>query len=400
MSASSEALGGGASDSLLSRGFVFANVTNLLYFIGTTIFFVLPVHLEHLGASRAEVGRVMGAFGIASMIAIPTLGIVIDRIDRRVFIVAGAAMWTAVAAVFSVVERLGFGFYVLRAAQGASFALAFVSANALILEVTPRSAMGRALSIFGTTTLTTHAVGPAIGEWILETFGFRSLCYASAAATGASALVALFIPKTEPLPRPGSGAPADIGFVALCLRKGARSALAGGLTSALAFGAAMNFMPIFVHSRGIESFSPFFTAYVIAAIGVRVVAGGLGDRLGYRRVALGALGAFSVIVAGFAAVQHTVTLVSLAFVFGIAHGWCYPSLNALFVTDAPANVRGRAMAAFNLSFNVGVTLAAFTGGEIAERLGYSAMWITMGALAFAGVIALVLDRNGARSAGA
>ena len=398
MSQTSQALGGGAAnDSLLSRGFVVANLTNLLYFVGTTIFFVLPVHLEHLGASRAEVGRVMGSFGVASAIAIPTLGIVIDRIERRLFIVAGAVLWTAVALAFSAVSELNAGFYLLRAAQGTAFALAFVSANALILEVTPRAAMGRALSIFGTTTLTTHAVGPAFGEWILEKHGFQTLCYASAAATGLSALVALLIPRTEPLPRPaGQAQSVDMGFIALCLRPQARSALVGGLTSALAFGAAMNFMPIFVHSRGIESFSPFFTAYVIAAIGVRVAAGGLGDRLGYRRVALGALSVFSVIVAGFAAIHHTVTLVILAFLFGIAHGWCYPSLNALFVTGAPERVRGRAMAAFNLSFNFGVTLAAFTGGEIAQRIGYSAMWITMGVLAFVGALALFWDRAPAR----
>src|SRR6185312_8894599 len=278
-----------------------------------------------------------------------------------------------------------------RAAQGTSFALAFVSANALILEVTPREAMGRALSIFGTTTLTTHAVGPAFGELILAHGGFQVLCYSSAAATGVAALVALLLPKTD-APR-GTDVPApDVGFIQLCLRPQARSALAGGFGSALAFGATMNFMPIFVHSRGLTSFAPFFTAYVVAAIFVRVAAGGLGDRLGYRRVGIGALTAFSFIVSAFALVHHTALLVGLAFVFGVAHGWCYPALNALFVRDAPERVRGRAMAAFNLSFNLGVTTAAFTGGEIAQRLGYSAMWVTMGALSLGAVMALLLDR--------
>jgi MFS family permease len=381
---------------LLSRGFVFANLTNLLFFVGTTVFYVLPVHLEHLGASRAEVGRVMGAYGIASMMAIPVLGLVIDRIERRHFIIAGALLWTVVALAFSSVTELGFRFFPLRMLQGVSFALAFVSANALILEVTPRAAMGRAISIFGTTTLTTHAVGPALGEWILHAGGFRVLCYFSAIATASACVMALFIPRTQrslsvgavdSLPAP------DMSFVALCLRPEARSALAGGLTSALAFGATLNFMPIFVHSRHLPSFSPFFTAYVVAAISVRLLAGGLGDRIGYRRVGIAALFAFSIVVAAFALIESTVTLVMFAFAFGVAHGFCYPSLNALFIKGAPDRVRGRAMAAFNLSFNMGATLAAFSGGEIAQRWGYEAMWLTMGGLSILGTIALVLDRS-------
>ena len=49
------------------------------------------------------------------------------------------------------------------------------------------------------------------------------------------------------------------------------------------------------------------------------------------------------------------------------------------------------MALYNLSFNVGITLAAFAAGEIAERAGYAAMWIGMGSAALLGAAALVVD---------
>jgi MFS family permease len=181
-------------------------------------------------------------------------------------------------------------------------------------------------------------------------------------------------------------------FYVLRAVQGIAFALAAGVTSALAFGAATNFMPIFVRARHIPSVAAFFMPYVVAAIAVRLVAGGFGDRFGYRRVGLISLTAFGGFVCSFALAGSTPVLVLLAFGFGIAHGWAYPSLNALFVTDAPEAARGRAMALFNLSFNVGVTCAAFAGGEIAERFGYSAMWLAMGALSLFGVVALALDR--------
>jgi predicted MFS family arabinose efflux permease len=48
------------------------------------------------------------------------------------------------------------------------------------------------------------------------------------------------------------------------------------------------------------------------------------------------------------------------------------------------------MAVFNLAFNGGVTVAAFAGGEIAERLGYSALWLAAGTCAATGAFFLFL----------
>lgn len=377
---------------MFSRGFVLANVANLTFFIGVTTFFVLPVHLEALGASRAQIGRVMGSFGLTSMLAIPLTGTLIDRFGRRPFMLLGGVLWALTSLSFSTVDRFGPILFALRMAQGVAFAFAFVATNAMVADLSPPRALGRAISIFGTTTLVTHAIGPVVGEAFLHTLGFRALCFASVASACAALVVYLVIPEpARPIASPDSRASA--GLVALSMRPGAWSALVAGTASALAFGATTNFMPIFVHSRGLSSFSPFFTAYVVAAILVRLVSGGLGDRLGYRIVGASALTAFAIIVGGFASVHGMPLLVGLALAFGIAHGWTYPSLNALFLEGAPASARGRAMAAFNLSFNAGVTLAAFTGGEIAERFGYSAMWLVMATLPFLGVIALVLDRD-------
>lgn len=382
---------------LFSRGFVLANLANLTFFTGVTTFFVLPVYMETLGASRADVGHVMGSFGLTSIFAIPLTGTLIDRFGRRPFMITGAALWGLTSLVFSTVDHFGPLLFVLRMAQGIAFAFAFVATNAMIADLAPPRALGRAISIFGTTTLVTHAVGPVVGEAMLHTLGFRALCLASVASACAAIVVYLAISEpTRLAPSPESRAGA--GLLALTKRRGARSALVGGTASAIAFGATTNFMPIFVHSRGIASFSPFFTGYVIAAILVRLTGGGLGDRLGHRLVAAWALSALALIVGGFAAVHGVPLLVALALSFGVAHGWTYPALNALFLEGTPASARGRAMSLYNLSFNAGVTVATFAGGEIAERLGYSAMWLVMAALPFLGVVALVVDRPKAERA--
>jgi predicted MFS family arabinose efflux permease len=244
--------------------------------------------------------------------------------------------------------------------------------------------------MFGATTLVAHAVGPSASEHIARAFGFRRLFELVAGVALLALMLFAWLGRGErrPVRRQGAG----IGMLALARRPSARAALVAGVATALAFGTALHFMPVFVRSRGLEAHTPFFVAYVVAAILARLLLPSLGDRIGHRPVGACAVFAFSAAVMSLAAVHHVGALVACAAGFGVAHGIAYPAINALFVEGTPEGARGRAMALYNLSFNAGITLAAFVAGELAERAGYSVMWLTMGAAAALGAIALVVDR--------
>ena len=374
----------------LTREFVLTTLANSVFFVGITMSFVLPVQLEELGATRSEIGHIVGTFGFASLIAIPATGALADRFGRRPFMLAGALLWTLIAIGFSLLDRLGPAFYLLRFAQGLAFSLAFVATNALIVDLAPPGTLGRVIAIFGTATLLTHALGPSLGEWIAHRFGFPTM-WRVAAASSVAALICFATLGMRPRVASDPGQ-ADLGMVRLSLRRGAVGALVASLATAMAFGTAIGFIPIFVRTRGLAGHTPFFMGYVASAILVRLLAGGLGDRLGHKRVATGAVIAFSVAVMAMAWVEGPLSLTLIALAFGAAHGFAYPSMNALFVEGAPLGSRGRAMAVFNLAFNVGVTISAFAAGEIAERVSYSAMWVTMGCMAALGAVALAVDR--------
>jgi MFS family permease len=380
------------AEPLVTRRFLLLTLANLVFFTGITSSFVLPVQLEQLGASRAEIGQIVGVFGVASLIFIPATGALADRFGRRPFMLAGSLLWLAVAVGFSFVTRLGPDLYLLRAAQGAAFSLAFVAVNARVADLAPPGALGRAIAIFGTATLLAHAVGPSLGELFAERFGFPAMWRAAAATAAASFLLFAAVGgsdrKLDRSEEPSAG------MLELALRSPGRLALVGSLGMAVAFGSAIHFIPVFVRARGLESHTPFFVGYVVAAMGVRLVAGGLGDRLGQRPVAAASAACFGLSVIGFATVHASWQLALFALAYGAAHGFAYPAMNALFVEQAPERARGRAMALFNLSFNVGITISAFAAGEIAHRLGYPAMWILTGAVALLGSVPLLRPRAG------
>lgn len=375
---------------MVTRRFVLATLANLVFFIGVTAFFSLPVHLEAVGASRADVGRVMGAFGLACLVAIPLTGSLADRFGRQRFMFAGALGWVGISLLFTAVDRVGPLVYGLRLGQGVAFSLAFVATNATIVDLAPAGSLGRAIAWFGATTLISHAVGPSLGEWVATTWGFRSLFLLSAAVALAS--LPLYF-AVHDVPRPQSSpAMARTAARALFFRRGGLGPLACALGTAVTFGTALNFMPVFVRARGLPSHAPFFVTYVAAAIMVRIFAGGLGDRVGHRRVGLvGAVG-FALAALGFAFVGARWQLIGVSLGFGLAHGLAYPAMNAAFVGSAPAQARGRAMALFNLAFNLGVTLSAFVAGELAERFDYRVMWAVSAALSLVGALVFFVDR--------
>lgn len=382
---------GSSGERVITRRFALATLANLVFFVGVTSYFSLPVHLEAIGATRAEVGRVMGAFGLSSVVAIPLTGALADRFGRRRFMLTGALLWAALSLGFLWVERVGPLAYGLRLGQGLAFSLAFVATNAVIVDLAPPASLGRAIAWFGATTLVSHAIGPSLGEWVAHELGFHRLFQLSACVSLAALPLYLAVPDVA-RPRPAAGDPA-VGMRGLALRAGATGALVCALGSAVTFGVALNFMPVFVRARGLPSHAPFFVSYVAAAIVVRLAAGGLGDRVGHRPVGLaGALG-FTLVALGFALVRAPWQLVALALGFGLSHGLAYPSMNATFLAGAPTSARGRAMALFNLAFNIGVTLSAFVAGEIAERFDYAAMWVASALVSALGALAFAFDRR-------
>jgi MFS family permease len=273
-----------------------------------TISFVLPA-ARGARASWAD-PHIVGTFGFASLVAIPATGAVADRFGRWPFMLLGSALWTLVAIAFSLLERLGPAFYLLRLAQGLAFSLAFVATNALIVDLAPAGSLGRDCHLRHDTLLS-HAVGPSLGEWISKHYGFAAMWRAAAASSVVAFVLFFLLGEIRRAPREDRSS--EIGRIALCFRRGASGALIAGIATAMAFGTAIHFIPVFVRARGMASHAPFFVGYVAAAVGARLLAG--------RRQANAAAAGSAFDRRGrFASVQHAWSGAGSARLRG-SHGW-------------------------------------------------------------------------------
>lgn len=354
---------------VLSGPFLRVTLANFFFFLNFASFFLLPLHITALGGDEATVGAVMGVAGLAGLIVLPAIGVTIDRYGRRRFLVCGFVGMTVITACYLAIDEIGPAIFALRVCQGVSFAVAFTAASTLAAELAPPARRAQAIGIFGISTLSTHAIAPAVGEEILRHGGFPALFSVGVGLSTIAVACAWSVPQSRAVH------PADAGAHGPWRMGRLQWVLAGTMVSCgLAFGAVLTFIPTFVRANDLGRVGTFFGAYTGAAVLTRVLGGGLSDAVGRRAVILPTLVMLAGAVFLLAFVRNVPMLALAAGLFGLAQGMSYPTLNA-FAVDLTADAHlGRVQALFNGAFNLGVTTSAFAFGTIAARFGYRPMF--------------------------
>jgi MFS family permease len=368
-----------SSPILAHRHFVRATLTNFTFFLSFNGFVLLPLHIRELGGTEVEIGIVMGLYSGIGIVCQPIIGPWVDAIGRRLFMLIGAGLVVAAAALAALFDSIPV-LASVRVLQGFGFSAYFVAMFSYVVDLVPPAQRGWALGIYGVSGFAATAFAPLVGELIVRRAGFRALFATSAVL----ALVPLaLIVRLRDRRRPAAAVPAP-GW----LRAGLEDVLHRHMIVTLFFGLGSGtifaFLPTFAQDLEVAGLSLFYTAYAAAAIAVRVFGGRLIDTRGRRAVIVPSM--FLQLVApallglvGLAVTRTSTTpVVPILFLAGLvsgaAHGFLYPGLAAL-VTDLTSNDRrATAVGVFSSMFLLGQTLGAVAFGAVAHALGYASMW--------------------------
>ena len=152
----------------------------------------------------------------------------------------------------------------------------------------------------------------------------------------------------------------------------------------LGTGTIFVFVPTFAESLGVQTLALFYTAYAVAAMGVRIVGGQLVDTRGRRAVivpsmfaqavASGVLAAVGLLVTGPGHLPLLPALFFSGLLSGAAHGFLYPGLAALVTDRTPESRRGAVVGTFSAILLAGQAAGAFAFGYVSHAVGYGIMW--------------------------
>jgi MFS family permease len=375
---------------LADKAFVRATITNFFFFFSLNCFILLPLYIEGAGGTEIEIGIVMGLYNAVGILCQPIVGPLVDALGRRPFMLLGAGLVTAsslLAAAAPSIPMLA----AVRVLQGIGFSAFFVANYSYVIDLTPPARRGWALGIYGVAGLVATAVAPLIGEGMIRRMGFRPLFFMAAAMAAVTAGYVWSLPSGRPGgPLPLAGSLWERGGLDELRHRHMAVTLFFGLGA----GTIFVFLPTFADGLGVETLSLFYTAFAVAAIGVRVFGGRMIDTHGRRAVIVPSMFVYTgstalLAVLGFVVSRTSLTpVVPVLFVAGLmaggAHGLLYPGLAALVTDHAPEARRGVVIAMFSTVFLVGQTAGSFAFGYIAHAIGYALTWTMLTALLLIG----------------
>lgn len=368
---------------LLGPHFALLLLTTAIVGLSFSTYFLLPKFLAvELAADAATIGAVSAAALLTTVVAMPAVGVQVDRHGRRPFACAGALLLAVGCVGMCFVDEVGPLLWAVRIAQGIAFPLFYVSLSTIATDIAPRERVGQAIGLFGGIMIATNALGPALAEWGAQHYSWRWVFIATVVAALVAAGLSARLPDAHRRQPAGSSAPMH----ELVRRSGMLRVLFIAALTGWAFSSMFTFHQPWALIEGYAEVSRYLAGFAGAAMVMRVGLGGLADRLGRLQVARLSLLLYVLAPLSLVWVSQ-LGLLATGALLGVAHGLFFPALNAVAVELARDDERGRAMAAYNGAFNVGFASGSYLLGHLAIAQGYPAIfWLATGVCAAASLL--------------
>ena len=329
---------------------------------------LLPKFITHLGLSPGDIGFVMGTFSVSVLIALPLVGLISEKMPKKTVFISGAVLMCFSTPFYAYAEGLGAFILILRVIQGVGFSCAFGITAAMVFDIVRVSRRRYLLGILTVFNISTHAIGPAFGEYVIRAYGFEHYFFSAAAFGIIACISGFFLPAKNVIRerKPFS------------LRQ-ALPYMVATVVLGIVFGTSVIFLPPYLMTIGITDSSFFFVAFVCGSLFVWAFLYKVLRRIGERIAWIITVILLLCLPAGVSWMNSIVTLSVLSLLFGMGYGYLYPTLNALFI-DAYPRMRGMANSIFVWSFNFGMLLASLGFGCISDALGYAHAFFFSGLL--------------------
>jgi len=365
---------------ILTRDFVLSFFAQFAF---SSVFFILiptiPIYLSRVGATEAEIGILVGIFGVSSLIFRPFVGRALLKIPEKNFMVLGTILY-AFSSIAYLFAPPFFPLLMVRAVQGIGLAFFSTASITLIANITSETHRGQIISYYYLSINFGFALCPTFGMVLINRFSFDVLFLV---CTGLS-LCSLFITlklgksKTQPLEdQPIQGQP----FLS---REALPPAIMAFMVNII-WGALTAFFPLYALSYGVANPGLFFATFAIILILGRAFGGKILDIYSRERVIFPCLITYIIAMSVLAFSTTLPMFILVAVIWGIGNAFLYPML-LVYAIDQVSSSRGPAMATFTAMADLGTGLGSMIMGIILQLTNYPVMFLC---LAFTGVINLL-----------
>ncbi|MEB3177804.1 MAG: MFS transporter [Nostocaceae cyanobacterium] len=345
----------------------------------------LPLYIQHIGATKQQIGVVMGSFAIGLLLFRPRLGRMADRRGRKIVLLIGVITAAIAPLGYLVVTSIPL-LMVLRAFHGISIAAFTTAFSTLVADLAPVKNRGEIIGYMSLVTPIGMATGPALGGYIQAAEGYTPLFLLASGMGCLSFLVSLQV-VNPPSQTQQPGKINESKFWQMLLSPRVKIPAIVMLLVGLAFGTMSTFVPLFIKATKVD-LNPglFYTAAAISSFSIRLIAGKASDRLGRGLFVTVGLVCYTMAMLLLWNANSAESFLWAAAIEGAGGGTVIPMMAALIADRSEPQERGRMFSLCITGFDVGIAIAGPVLGSIAEHVGYRNMFGFAAVLTFLAMI--------------
>ncbi len=354
---------------------------------------ILSLYAQSFSVGTTMVGMIITTFGIGRLIADFPAGVLSQRFGRKPLLCAGSA-FVVVGAVGAALVDSFTALLVCRLVQGIGSGIYMTTLAAAMADLSKAGERGRVMALYQAALLLGSGIGPAIGGWLADAFGYTAPFWAYALAAAAALIVAWRsvdnpVAKSETQSEHGHAAMLGLlrntAFLLLCLvnfgvfftRTASQSQL----------------IPLLGHDGFAMSVGLIGLALTVTSVAnflMLPITGALVDRFGARDIVVSATIANGLALALVALAPTRVWFFSGMAVLGVAAGLNGPAVAAHAADIMPRHLYGPAIGLQRAFGDAGFVLGPIMVGLLDDfgSVGYAggilfnAAWVLASALAF------------------
>lgn len=367
----------------------------LLYFSFWMLIPLLPFYLRGAyGMGEGALGIVLSCYTLSALLVRPFSGYLLDSFARRPLYLLAYGAFTLLFLGYALGGAVVL-FVVLRVLHGLTFGTVTVGGNTLVVDIMPAPRRGEGLGYYGLANNLAMSLGPMMGLFLLDVLSFTAIFVLAFGVCAVGFVLALCVSAPA---KPRAARPA-VSLDRFILLKGIPAGIALLLLS-VPYGATTNFVAMYVQQIGLHVTPGLYFVLLAAGMGVsRIFSGRYVDR-GY---------VTECIRAGFFLVVPAFLLLGLCAAWvgseprvaqgvfylvpamqGIGFGIMFPAYNSLYINLADHNQRATATSTYLTSWDAGIGLGMITSGLVAERFGFSTVYLLGSALSLVSMLYFTL----------
>ncbi|BAY13111.1 MFS transporter [Calothrix sp. NIES-2098] len=361
-------------DSQLRRNLLALFTAGLLFWSSLAALLpTLPLYMEDLGATKQQIGIVLGSFAIGMLLFRSVFGRLADRRGRKIVLLIGMLV-NAIAPLGYIVVQSIPGLMAVRAFHGLSIAAFTTGYLALVADLSPEKNRGEIMGYMSLVTPIGAAIGPALGGYLQAASGYTLLFLLSVSLSvvGLLCLVPIVNPPIHKQQQFDSN---NDKFWRLLFSPRIRVLASIMLMIGLVFGALHTFVPLYIKAARVNlNAGLFYTVGALASFSVRFFTGKASDRYGRGLFITLSLVIYAVsMILLWKASSANIFLIA-GVLEGAGSGILMPMISTVVADRALPQERGRVFSLCIMGLDVGIAIASPVFGSVAEQVGYPNMF--------------------------